>query len=228
MGTFSIGIKWDYYDKEQKDNPLFVTAKYKDLKEEILNYKYINIKQYRKEILPKANAFYQTKLVQSMKSDDGYSNYGIRHKEVLSKDGLMSIILYTDYSALSSHFSSTFRKSTTFEPVQATKKRHRNYYWMSKLLRETVTVYGQNNNTNIFGATADKLGGPFFCGVSMVLTMPQFNITLFSPTYSSNSLENLSLFWQKLSVILVFLPKECKLSIISSASLITFDENTKI
>ena len=53
--------------KYNKDGPLFVTRKYDNLKEEILNYKHINIKHYKQEILPKANAYYKTKLVQSMK-----------------------------------------------------------------------------------------------------------------------------------------------------------------
>ena len=103
--------------------------------------------------------------------------------EVLSFDRLISIILYTDYTDLSSSFSSTFRKSTVFEPRQATKQRHKKYYWLSKLLRETVSIYGKRNS---FG---EGLLGPFYCGMSTVMTMPEFAIKLLSPTSTSVHIE---------------------------------------
>ena len=56
---------------------------------------------------------------------------------------------------------------------------------MSKLLRETVAIYGQNNSTDDMFETPSKLGGPFFCGMSTVMTLPQFAIKLFSPTSTS-------------------------------------------
>ena len=52
VGSFSTGISWEYYeqDVDQSNNPLFVTAKYQTMKEEILNYDHITIYQYKKEI----------------------------------------------------------------------------------------------------------------------------------------------------------------------------------
>ena len=58
--------------------------------------------------------------------------YEIAKDDVISKESLMSMILYTDYSDLCSDFSSTFRNKT--------KQRHTSYHWMSKLLRETVAI----------------------------------------------------------------------------------------
>ena len=232
IGVFSTGISWDYRTKErevtvtvgwcdieevmeetwrdidQSNNPLFVTPKYENLKQEIVNYQHINIDQYEKEILPKAEAFYETKLVRSMTCNNyegRFNKYGITKDEIISKDRLISMILYTDYTELSSDFSSTFRRKTVFEPLTRTKKRHRNYYWMSKLLRETVAIYGQSNTDKSRTKTTEKLGGPFFCGMSMVMKMPQFAISLFSPTSTSCHLEVTIKFSGSQGIIVEFL-----------------------
>ena len=118
------------------------------------------------------------------------------------------MILYTDYSNLSSDFSSTFRNKTKFEAFSRTKQRHANYYWMSKLLRETVAIYGYNNSTLHMDMTAHKLGGPFFCGMSMVMTMPQFAIKLFSPTSTSCHIEVALKFAGKTGIILEFMTSQ--------------------
>ena len=213
VGSFSTGISWEYYDEsniDQSNNTLYVTAKYKNIKEEILHYQHLSIEQYEQEIVPKANAFHQTILVKSMTCDPDWSNdfrrYGVSANEILSKDRLISMILYTDYTNLSSSFSSTFRRTTVFEPVEATKQKHRHYYWMSKLLRETVVVYGQGNVYDYNGT----LGGPFFCGMSMVLTLPQFVIHLYSPTSTSCHIEVAIKFSGQEGIIVEFMPNDVK------------------
>ena len=168
-GTFSVGIAWKYYDK---DEPLFVTSKYANLKEETLNSKCINIEQYKTEISPKAEAYHKTKLAQSYTSIGGYIVFTQKNDrihvpcdKVISKESLISIILYTDYTKFSTNFTSTFRKRNTFEPIQETKRRHR--------------------NAVITKSTPRSLKGPFYCGMSQVMRIPQFAITLSSPTSTS-------------------------------------------
>ena len=155
--------------------------KYDNFKQEIINYKYINIKQYKQEIFPKAGIYHKTQMAKAMKSDDDINSCEISQDEVISTERIMSIILYTDYSDLSCHFTSSFRQSTHFEPIQATIQRHRIYYWWSRLLKETVIVYGSNSENGLYG--------PFYCGMSTVMTLSQFNIKLFSPTSTSCHLE---------------------------------------
>ena len=102
--------------------------------------------------------------------------------EPITMQHLLSVILYTDYTQHSSQFTSTFRKNNKFEPIQAIKKRHTKFYWMSKFLQETIKAYGQRYDTD----DKDKgLCGPFFTGMSMVMSMPQFNMRLLSPTSTS-------------------------------------------
>ena len=127
-----------------------------------------------------------------------YNIYGISKGEVLSVARLITVILYTDYTDLSRHFSSSFRKCSLFEPLQATKQRHKNYYWWSKLLRQTITVYGQDNKHG------DGLLGPFYCGMSRVMTMPQFAIKLFSPTSTSIHIEVAMKFSGESGIIIEF------------------------
>ena len=199
MGAFSVGINFIYSwnDWWNDDDDLFIeSGKYSDLKEEILNYKYISVEQYKQEILPKAEAYHISNIVKSVKSKWDYEEYGILKDEVMSLDRLICIILYTDYSSLSSDFSSTFRKSNIYEPVQSIKKRNRNYYFMSKLLKETVYVYGAHYD---YG-----LSGPFYCGMSSVINMPQFNISLFSPTSTSTHIQIAMRFGGNKGIIIEF------------------------
>ena len=143
------------------------------------------MKQYQQEIIPKVDAYFETKLVKAMNSDSNYYEYGISECDIISKSRLICIILYTDYTKLSSHFSSTFRKSNTFEPTQAMIKRHTNYYWMARYLRETIRVYGDR-----YGIIGNgTLRGPFYCGMSQVMNMPSFAMVLLSPTSTSCHIE---------------------------------------
>ena len=51
---------------------------------------------------------------------------------------------------------------------------------------DETDIYGQSNDVY---PDNGKLGGPFFCGMSMILTMPQFSIRLFCPTSTSCHME---------------------------------------
>ena len=175
VGAFSIGVEFKY-DTDYSADPLFVSPKYSNLKEEILESKYLNIKHYKKEILPKAEQYYKTKLVQSM-----IKAAMVGHETSISLSHLIGIILYTDYSQHSSHFSGTFRKIGAFETIQSIKRRHQKYYWMSNRLQEVIRYCDQ--------CYYSELLGPFYCGMSSVMTMSQFTISLLSPTSTSCHLE---------------------------------------
>lgn len=160
VGTFSIGIPFKYDGNEI----LSVTPKYEDLQKEIAEYEHIKFKKnYKEEILPKAEEYNKTVIGKTMELNS-----------------LICMILYTDFSKHSAQFTATFRKNSPFEPIQATKQRHRNFYWMSKILKEAVNNYGQ---------PSAFLQGPFYCGMSRVMAMPQFAISLQSPTSTSCHIE---------------------------------------
>ena len=93
----------------------------------------------------------------------------------------MSLILYCDFDALSTSLSATFRRREPFEPLSSVKRRNRRYWHLSKLLRESVQLFGKNGYD-------DNSVGPFFCGLNRVLLMPSFAIRLWAPTSTSKSL----------------------------------------
>ena len=169
---------------------------------------------YQNEIYPKALLYHQTNLVKSIKAqnrriwDVDSGGYGIADGDVISIDKLIGIILYTDYTELSSNFSATFRSNSSYEPIEAIKARNAYYYWLSKELKETIAVYGQYH-TNIYdkpGAVGllDRLRGPFYCGMNWVMTMSQFNIQLFSPTSTTKHKEIATRFGGESGMIITF------------------------
>lgn len=179
-GTFSIGIEWEY--DEDRGDALFVKPKYANLKEEILKYEYLNVKLYQKEILPKATMLKDSNKVRSYEKTKDLDENAIVER-------LICMILYTDYTDLSAQFTATFRKRTAFEPTQATNRRHQHYYWMAKSLKEAILTFGKRYCDTMRGKRKIGAIGPFFCGMKVVMNMPQFNINLLSPVSTSVHLE---------------------------------------
>ena len=112
----------------------------------------------------KVNQYIQTRTARKMKNFD---------KGIIKKEHLMGIVLYTDFTELSSQFTKSFRRKNPFETKEQVKKRNDKYWWWSKVLKDTLWYYGKSSE------------GPFYTGMSWVMTLPQFNIYLYSPTSTS-------------------------------------------
>ena len=156
-------------------------------KEEILEYGYFDINTFTKDILCKVDQFIQTKTAKAMKD---------RWDEPISSEHLISIILYTDFTELSSIFSASFRQKNPFEHKQQVNKRNNKYWFWSKKLKEVLYKYGQRKSEGLFG--------PFYTGMSWVMTVPQFNIYLYSPTSTSIHIEIAMRFCGQSGMILQF------------------------
>lgn len=161
---------------------LFVIAKFKCFKEEVVNYKYFTIKEYE-EAVTKIKLYQNTEIVRSTQCDtyNAPKHYEIAKGSGLKFGHLLSVILYTDYTKLSTDFSSTFRKNSPFEPLKKTKRRNSIYFWMSKHLREMIECFGACS-------FRDTLCGPFFCGLSKAMNIPSFSMRLCSPTSTSTKM----------------------------------------
>eukprot|EP01083_Nonionella_stella_P189925 703451_1 len=208
--SFSIGFRfyyWPFY-KDKKQVPvkeqyggnvddhggydmseLFVEQKYSSFKEEIAQYAHLNMMQYHKKVVVKANSYKDTDIVKQTKQGKFLTcklHYDIAVGSILEYEHLVSVILYTDFNELSADFSASFRKASAFEPISLVKKRNRKYWWLSKMLREAVECFGccrYERDTN------PGLSGPFYCGMSCVMVIPEFNIRLYSPTSTSRQIE---------------------------------------
>ena len=221
--SFSIGLIFYYWDKyrdleeiesfdEENVNDhgghaisdLYVYRKYKNFKEEILEYKDIELDDYTQGILPKATKYLRCKMVKDLVSDSMIcKNYDIEPNVTMSMEHLNSIILYTDYTDHCTSFSCTFRKTTPFESFQMIKYRNRDYWWMSRRLREVVEVFGCNRE-GIWNGKGDKrdpsniinqLIGPFFTGLSKEFFLPQFNIRLCMPQSTSKRYHHVHIYF---------------------------------
>merc|ERR1712087_1103384 len=95
---------------------------------------------------------------------------------------LHALFLYTDFSALSTEFSSSFRAVYRGESLDSIKARNGRFHHFAKHLKELVMYFGVDN-------FCDESRGPFYCGMSAVLNIPQFAIRLNGPTSTSLFIE---------------------------------------
>ena len=179
-GVFAVGIEWKYQGNDCEKR---VYPHYKSLKEEMLNYKYLQFKHIQ-QIMIKAKAYYNTNVVKSMKAgplEDG---------DPMSVNAIICMIMYCDYTDLSRDFTLSFRKSNPFQPISQIKKHNSLYYHWSKILKQTITDYGQWRNDHVGGrGKLPRLVGPFYSGLSAVLTLSQFTMYIHSPLSTSAHLE---------------------------------------
>ena len=192
-----------FYGDNQHDHggyspkELSVALKYKSLKEEIINNEIysLNMVQLNTSITKTFKYIHTIKAKQTtydMAVDDLF-HYDIRKGSIISFDHLLSIILYTDWDKLSCSFSKTFRKEKQYETLSMVKRRNGEYANWGMRIRETVEYFGSEGWRDWDSDKVNKYNnlerGPYFCGMSFVMVIPQFNIRLNSPTSTSKTLE---------------------------------------
>ena len=108
--------------------------------------------------------------------------YGI-WREPMSEEHLLSIILYCDYSRLCTTFSASFRPLNPFEPLSSIKDRNRNFYWLSRRLRECVQIYGDRLYDE--DSNHENRRKILHTGISFETILPAFSIRFCAPTSTS-------------------------------------------
>ena len=178
---FAVGYTfyyWDYYkdlqqieDKDEhlgninnllgcKPMELFVQHKYKDLKEEILDNNIYSLSEADYKIsLEEANMKMDTVKHKKMKTmiQNDRLHYEITQGSLMELQHIQSVVLYCNYTDLSTEFSATFRKKHPYEGLKSLIARNSELAHMSRLLRETVEYYGCNG---------EEMHGSYFCGMS--------------------------------------------------------------
>ena len=200
-GAFSVGIPFKYQDW-QKDDDYYVEKKYDKFEDEIAEYNSadFNYMTFKNEVLTKAKQYMETEIIKSVPPAPKYNYYGLKMGDDISLQHVITIILYCDYTHLSSDFSSSHRKLSPFEPLSLTKVRQRKYWWWSYLLLQTINVYGITNQY----MSRERLKGPFFTGMSFIMSVPEFNIRLLSPTSTSVQIQVAIKFSGRQGIILEF------------------------
>lgn len=167
---------------------LFVEKKYHSYKQEILQH--INMKEYQTLVWFKACEHMMSVKVKGITANrmDAFLHYGIEKDEPITMQHIISLILYCDFSKFCSSFSSTFRKIIGYETLLSVKKRNQEFWWQSKLFRETVEIYGTIGWRDKAGWKNGE-NGPFYTGVDRVLIVSSFCCRLYAPTSTSKHIE---------------------------------------
>ena len=166
---------------------LFVAPRYASMQEEALNSGLVSAQEFREHVLEKSRRYSATEAARSIGCIERKDplHFGIVFTAPLDQTHLAALILYTDFSALSTAFSATFRPARRSESLADIKRRHSRFCGMAKLLCELVQYFGRRGCRNVNG----KERGPFFCGMSCKLHMGEFAVRLNGPTSTSKARE---------------------------------------
>eukprot|EP01084_Bolivina_argentea_P077881 141331_1 len=150
IGNFSIsdaGYSLPTANGKSSLSDWYIPAKYGNLKEELLQNTICTLSENSYNILySKALIHQQTSEVRNRvcANEKCAKYYEIIIGDIMSLDQLIAIMVQCNYTDLQYQFRRTFRKIETTEDDQHVqlKKRHSNYYWMGRSLRECVECFG--------------------------------------------------------------------------------------
>eukprot|EP01084_Bolivina_argentea_P260472 439893_1 len=192
---YSFGQWKNYWRKDIK-------PKYSNIKEEVLKNEIYHICQsaydeaYNKAIFLLNNSQNLKRTKSEIGSHrHGSHRFGVESGEGLGINNILSLIFYTDYTVLSFHFSSTFRKLSKTENYDQYNNKQRNaeYWHWSKTLIETVNYWGTKiKNTKI---------NSFYHGISNMY-FNKFITAFMSPTSTTTKLAVATRFAKKTGIIL--------------------------
>eukprot|EP01084_Bolivina_argentea_P198667 340127_1 len=165
------------------ESELLISAHYGGLKEEIFASGFVNVENWQKNVIFKANEYLYCENVKNIETAFKKGIDDIVDGPPILLEHLAAVILYCDMTKLCTHFSATFRKKNPFETLRSLKRRHAKYYHMAKRLVEVVVDYGTDGH-DYYGEK-----GPFFTGLSCVLSLPEFAIVLKAPCSTSKDIE---------------------------------------
>ena len=190
-GAFAVGIDWKYEDgssMQYQNSEYRVYPRYPALWEEMREYDYLPFSEIEL-VSNKAKKYLNSAAAKSLKAWD---HKGINQDgPPIKRDSLVCIILYCDYTELSRDFTASFRKSHQYQLLSQINKHNSKYYHWSKTLKDTVKKYGQQRmSSNIVNnGITQNLVGPFYCGMSQVLNIFQFEMSIYSPLSTSIQLQ---------------------------------------
>eukprot|EP01084_Bolivina_argentea_P198668 340128_1 len=194
------GQGWDKLCKNTLHNghslaDLLISARYGSLKEEILASGFVSAEHWQKNVIFKANEYLYCENVKNIKEIEHDNMHDLKKGAGILLEHLAAVILYCDMTKLCTDFSATFRKKNQFETLGALKRRHSRYGNMAKLLVEAVNDYGiSGTKMSMDMETCEMVeneyeNGPFFTGLSCVLSLPEFAIVLKAPCSTSKDIE---------------------------------------
>eukprot|EP01084_Bolivina_argentea_P103882 186047_1 len=123
----------------------YIAKKYDNFKQELLKnaLECIGLQQYN-NLIEKAEIHIKTDNVRQIKCPRTISAtyYEMKEEQSMNKDHLVAMMIYCNNDLLQQRFTETFRKIDKNETNQEIKQRHRNFYFLGRLLRESVECFG--------------------------------------------------------------------------------------
>eukprot|EP01084_Bolivina_argentea_P083866 151818_1 len=175
-----------------KQHQLYVSPKYKTIKDEVLNNTIFALGLYSLNVSIKKTEKYMNAgkvkgmVVRQVFGQNDPLKYNLKNGTPITFHHILAIILYCDESDLSREFSKTFRKTSLHQTIAEIIKQNQQYAVWSRLCRETVEYYGHKGFGDVVEKTTiNSLIGPFYCGLSVEMALPEFSIRLASPTSTS-------------------------------------------
>ena len=158
--------------------------KYKHIKDEFIysGVEDCDVYEWNQCVLLKSIKYAMTPIVKYIKSAnrDNELHYNIPRGTPLSLSNLQAIIMWCDFPLLQQLFLSTFSAEFIGEPMPSIINRHKRFYNLAKILRETVQYFGHNRYTE---------RGPFYAPIGTVYEIPSFSITINKPLFTSKDID---------------------------------------
>eukprot|EP01083_Nonionella_stella_P043254 116720_1 len=189
---YSFGFPFKYYERF-KHNKWFIHKKHNDLKHELMDNPFLKL------CLPlwqnqwdAANAFLECNRTKGLRCshialyDEPLSkDTGIEDNAPITAPHVLSLLLYCNCTELCTVFSSTFRRTRQGETDEEVKERNAHFFHWSRLLLETIHLYGIPLTEKSFGKSA-------YHGVSRIMVFDEMNQRVYGP-FSTTSQFNVAL-----------------------------------
>ena len=189
---------WDWYKENEREdwrcNPgrcykdLYVAPKYSNIKEEICQNQTFRLSLANFDFVycKATNYLKSSQVIRGMKSfGNELCHYELADGQCLTLNHLISLILYTDFKELCHRFVGTFCRLHPNENEQSFKRRKREYYFWSKLLRESVELFGTP-------VSESKLS-VFYVAISNPIIFDSFSARFCRPTSTTSQLQIVSM-----------------------------------
>eukprot|EP01084_Bolivina_argentea_P012959 24289_1 len=148
----------------------YIVKKFTSFKEELLQNEICIISEQQWNMfVEKAKIHSET--LKAMDFICGDYLYGIKKGDRIQKEHLMAIMIYCNNDVLSSKFSETYRKLSEKETDEELKKRHSNYYWLGRLLRECVACFRSKTTLTSNLTPKNKSYNQLYHGINQQFTI---------------------------------------------------------
>eukprot|EP01084_Bolivina_argentea_P059463 108596_1 len=194
--VFSFGNEFGSYYWQSGCAPA-PQGKYKSIKHEVISNQIysISIQQFNEAYNKAQYLLHSSPIIKNLQASYWRPQMinNLKEKTPPNTNHILSVILYTDYDSLSHKFSETFRKIRNSETWYTMKQRNGEYWNWSKMLSETVNVFG----TSI----GDMKVKTFYHGTSL-LYFDSFIALFNSPTSTTTKLSIATIFAKNDGIIL--------------------------